>query len=224
MAGKYSWHPQRPPSPPDPSIASKIAAIGPIAKCLEEALTELREEDRRVTTGKAARDRDDSSKTEDDIEESVSAVKQKDSLNEELSQSIIKSYADCVATTTYDNRTKKINQSHTHHSTSSTLQSPSSDNNTTAPSALLKGEIEHFNRIGGQWRIIVKNATLIPRRTKVDVGKSGRKRLSLDWNTNDTDCGKNEDDSNEKSRKKTKRESEYHFKGKVEVLAYNDDT
>lgn len=221
MAGKYSWHPQRPPSPPATPIASKIASIGPIAKCLEEALSELREEDRREmdpSDGSDARHSDDSGKR-------IGIANRKDAIDEEISNSILKGYAHCVATTTCDHRKKNDIQSVAVYNTTSAQQSLCTSNNTTAPAALLKGEIQYFNRIGGQWRVIVKNTTLIPRQTKVDVRKSGRKRLMLDWNANDTDDhSENEQDADRSARKKAKGEDEYHLKGAVEILAYNDVT
>lgn len=207
---KYAWHPPHPPSPPDPAISSKIAAIGPIGKCLEEALNELLSE----------QDHDDSVHDEDGDSSSHKSNK----LDESLAKTIIKSYADAVATTSYDHRTKNTG----YHCT----KNQSSDaKHTTAPAALLKGEIEYYNRIGGQWRIIVKNAVLMPRRVKVDFGKNGRRRVMLDFDQDiDTETAGDEDAEmacavGESGSKKRKMDDPdiHRFDGSVEILAYNDD-
>lgn len=224
---KYSWHPEHPPSPPDKAIASRIAAIGPIGKCLETALDELVEEDRREAETTSAVSADDAtaaaadtSHKPNDKATSINRI----SMDESFAKSILQSYADSVASTSYDHRTK-YSASSTNRGASGTHHAASSK---TAPAALLTGEIQHYNRIGGQWRIVVKNATLLPRRVINSVGKTGRKRVMLDWEgpeNSDDDASKDSaDEIQKKKKKKGDDEKAYKLDGTVQILAYNDDT
>lgn len=208
MSSKYSWHPSQPPSPPNPTIASKIAAIGPIAKCLEVALDELCEEDQCVTHdhGGAEALVAEDERTADKADEC-----KRNAIDETMAKSILQSYTQSVAGTSYDNRKKGSSAK----ATTTVI---------TAPAALLKGEIQHYNRIGGQWRIIVKNATLMPRRVKVGVGRNGRKRFMLDWKDDHDFNDEVEGETAGKRRRTENGVDPYRIEGTVEVLAYNDDT
>ena len=221
MSSKYSWHPPRPPSPPNPTISSKIAAIGPIAKCLEVALEELCSQeyqcDRSHDYGGA-----EVTTAYDKCTPDEAGQCKRNAMDEIIAKSILQNYIQSVASTSYDNRKKG-------DSAYQALQQTTTagiNKVITAPAALLKGEIQHFNRIGGQWRIIVKNATLMPRQVKVGVGRNGRKRVILDWK-DDHDCDEDdgvEEETAGKRRKAEKGAEPYRIEGTVEVLAYNDDT
>jgi hypothetical protein len=226
MSGKYAWHPPRPPSPPNSSIASKIAILGPIGKCLEAALEELCEQDRQGATELC--DGADGESADETVEKRTQV---KVAMDETMSKSICESYAQSVANTTHDSRTKNSESIPT--KTACAHPSAPTNSTCTAPAALLKGEIVHYNRIGGQWRIIVKNATLMPRLVKVDVGATSRKRVMLDWNDNDVSVAANDcdeenridkSDDGGKKRKACDDSDVYHFEGPIQLLAYNDET
>jgi hypothetical protein len=145
-------------------------------------------------------------------------------LDEAMSRSILESYRKAALETKFDRERE----------TSSV--SPSDLTTDAAPAAMLKGEIDHFNRIGGQWRIVVKNAVLKPRSlTTTDNGMSGRscrKRTVLDWDDNNDEAhvgGRKKSASLDASNKgdiseKVKNDSSgvHHFLGTIQILAYDD--
>lgn len=146
-------------------------------------------------------------------------------LDDAMSRSILESYRKSVVETKFDHERKPSSVSRA---------DPTSD--TAAPAAMLTGEIDHFNRIGGQWRIVVKNAVLKSRSlTTVDNGMPGRscrKRTVLDWDDDDDDAnveGRKKSASSAASDKgvngeKGKNDSSgvHHFLGTIQILAYDD--
>ena len=298
-AAPYAWYPPNPPPPADQSIAERIAAIGPVGKCLETALHELLAEDcqqneeeeevmvgsegtsqmmcgtadsddgelnngnnssqktgrkRKLPTGYDAHDMISSAKkypssevlknnNEGASESSIILNSNNNSirLDNSMTKSILESYNKAVSITKFDNQEKKI---HPLGSSSNTSSQHTSE--IIAPAAILKGDIDHYNRIGGQWRIVVKNAVLKPRSlTRIGNGMTGssyRTRSVLDWDNNDgsekgsrhkkeselespstsgrngTNCKKSNDCTAEDD------DSVHHFRGTIQILAYDDTT
>mmetsp|Transcript_3303 Transcript_3303/g.6333 ORF Transcript_3303/g.6333 Transcript_3303/m.6333 type:complete len:343 (+) Transcript_3303:227-1255(+) len=145
-------------------------------------------------------------------------------LDDAMSKSILEAYSKSVVETKFDQE-KKIGGG-------GALPFPTSSGTKTIipPAAMLKGEIDHYNRVGGQWRIVVKNAVLMERSTTtVGNGKTGRslrKRTVLDWDDGDSDnaCEKGEsasDDGNACGDSNAP-SGVHHFKGTVQILAYDD--
>jgi len=150
-------------------------------------------------------------------------------MDKSISKSIMEAYGKAVAATNFDPASEKI----------IALSNNSKDNNhavITAPAAMLRCEIDHYNRIGDRWRIVLKNAEIKPRKTKIITngmtGNSLRRRLVLDWD----DEVNSRKDSQQRinvggNTKKGVRqgdndndlEAAYHFKGTVQILAYDDD-
>lgn len=264
---KYAYHPPSRPPPADQSVVERIAAIGPIGICLETALDELIAEDNLICNDNDIDGRsndideeitdvpDDrqNKKRKQPIEDSSDAAATKKPaaeqnedasckyasrnnanlirIDESMSKSILESYSNAVATTKYD-QGKKV------HPGSST---PATAETTSAPAAMLQGEIDHYNRVGGQWRIVVKNAVLKPRSMKkIDncmTGRSLRTRMVLDWVDDDNDNGSSDgapckesvakagdDDIGVNNTKKGPSEdgAAHHFKGTIQILAYDD--
>ena len=285
---RYSWHPLQPPPLPTHAIASKIALIGPIGKCLETALYELCDEDRPHSAedwcncdngtdacggifaetnstskldpypGPIHRDCDNHtskndmnganaptkremskthpSKNDTNLPDSKAprstyeSSPQNNAIDEAMALSILESYSHSVANTIFDNRKKTQTQS-------STKDQLVTSTKVTAPAALLKGEIDHYNRIGGQWRVVVKNAVLTSRNVvQVDNGRDGRgqrTRLVLDWDGSGapaSNCDLNTEAVNDCTTRATKKRTlsdcvdSYRFKGTIQILAYDDDT
>lgn len=151
-------------------------------------------------------------------------------MDESISKSIMEEYGNAVATTNFDvQKSESIDYKLVHASAT----------NTTAPAAMLRGEIDHYNRIGDRWRIVVKNAVIKPRKTTIITngmtGHSLRRRLVLDWDDEGSD-GKNTQVNNGGKKwekggaalelKKGGGDDDddaesYHFKGTVQVLAYD---
>jgi hypothetical protein len=154
-------------------------------------------------------------------------------IDESMSKSILESYSNAVATTKYD-QGKKV------HPGSSTPSTTTTAETTSAPAAMLQGEIDHYNRVGGQWRIVVKNAVLKPRSMKkIDncmTGRSLRTRMVLDWDDDDNGssdgapCKESvakagDDDIGVNNTKKVGPSEDgaaHHFKGTIQILAYDD--
>ena len=146
-------------------------------------------------------------------------------LDDAMSKSILESYSKAVAETKFDPERK---------TSIPTAPAASLSPTNPAPAAMLKGEIDYFNRVGGQWRIVVKNAVLKQRSTtKVDNGKTGRslrKRTVLDWDDDDNACKKSStsasdgNDVGENNGASSDTSDVHHFKGTIQILAYDDDT
>ena len=58
------------------------------------------------------------------------------------------------------------------------------DGKPKAPAALLRGRLQHYNRVGQNWRIVVEDATLTPR-IPLDPNRRRRDRTSL-WEADAT--------------------------------------
>ena len=218
--------------------------MGPVGKCLETALDELlAEEDNNSSIRSCSNNNDDY-----DEDESSSSNDNTNKLDKSISRSILESYRKAVVETKFDHHERQLN-----NTISSTTSSHNVNNNSTmasvnvvAPAAMIKGEIDHYNRIGGQWRIVVKNAVLKRRSlTTLDngmIGRSRRRRTVLDWedDDNDNDNDNDDDDDNGSSAKvaddqkqsasvtesNTKRNDDNAdvSLGTIQILAYDDDT
>ncbi|KAL9188729.1 hypothetical protein ACHAXT_007107 [Thalassiosira profunda] len=246
MPNSYQWIPPHRPPPADPSLAGKIARLGPVGKCLEAALDELLADDRASIGGsrqegavggadngnqstdelfatrkrKRGADIGDDERAmrdgsvreaphEDDDGTSASAPGNHLRVDESTSTSILEAYGKAVAETKFDRQREKS-------------ATPSNDA-AIAPAALLQGEIDHFNRVGGQWRIVVKNAVLKGRSTTKVVMRKKR-RTVLDWG-----------DACDKDKKRSASSSldsngagiaadVHRFPGTMQILAYDDET
>jgi len=255
ISSKYAWHPPYRPPPADPSIAMRVAMMGPLGKCLETALDELLAEDQHDGGGHNHGRRDGSGsnhhatleinghddsngyvstnnngqlhqENENDSESTTPTRRDHDvTFDAAMKKSILESYCKAVVETKFDDESNPSSAGATKTSTS----------HTDAPAAMLMGEIDHYNRVGGQWRIVVKNACLKRRSTThIDNGKTGRscrKRMVLDWNDdhgddNDNDAHRAINDTGGVPEKKLSGNSSdvHHFPGTIQILAYDDDT
>jgi hypothetical protein len=273
VSSKYSWYPPNRPPSADPSIAMRVAVMGPLGKCLETALEELLVEDQQDNrnpigekiTGLRGRNvpcttREEQSRhhktyensehngtngqlhqERDNDSESSSTPTRRDhdiAFDEAMSKSILDAYCKAVVETKFDDGTNPSNTVATAPTPLQATTKAIQDDTTRAPAAMLMGEIDHYNRVGGQWRIVVKNACLKRRSmTQIDNGKTGRslrKRTVLDWNDNigvddddiDNDARNAINDTGGMPRKKGSSNSldVHHFPGTIQILAYDDDT
>mmetsp|Transcript_29560 Transcript_29560/g.61365 ORF Transcript_29560/g.61365 Transcript_29560/m.61365 type:complete len:269 (-) Transcript_29560:131-937(-) len=135
-------------------------------------------------------------------------------LDESFAQSILDTYCTSFAQSSFENNANERNDN-----AAMTHRSKITKENSSAPAVMLQGEIDHYNRIGGQWRIVVKNAT-IRLRTVVESdngldGISKRYRHVLDWrgdacNQTFSKFGLNNSDDEK-------------IIGKIQILAYDDE-
>ncbi len=211
--------------------------MSPLGKCLETALEELLEEDQHqhdyINIGDdesesnhhetpesnghnesfevaPKKNNGQSHQENDTVPESTSPTRRNEqniSFDGAMSKSILEVFCKAVVETKFDNET---NQSF------------------GAPAAMLMGEIDHYNRVGGQWRIVVKNA-FIKRRSisQTDNGKTGRswrKRMVLNWNDDgyDNDCDAARRSIRDTDRVPHTSSDVHHFPGTIQILAYDD--
>ena len=239
------WIPTHRPPPADPTIAGRIAMLGPVGKCLETALDELlaEEVDNSPTSRCSNNNNEGESSSNDNTNNNVK-------LDKSISRSILESYRKAVIETNFDHHHHERSLNTTISSATTSVSHNVVNNNSTmasvdvAPTAMLKGKIDHYNRIGGQWRIVVKNAVLKRRSlTMLDNGMAGRscrRRTVLDWD-DDNDANNTDDDNNGSSVKvaddqkqsasvtesNTKRNDDKKSDvslGTIQILAYDDET
>ena len=258
---KYACHPPNRPAPADSLVSGRVATLNPISKCLQVALDELLTEDQSfdgeddsielngtesgqyISSKKRTQstDVDDITMKQSSDEHNIhdaSVNNNKIRIDETISKSILESYSNAVATTKFDDQEKHIFPGSfappSHDDTNSTSTSTSCQQ---APAAIIQGEIDHYNRVGSNWRIVVKNATMKSRSvTKIGNGLDGRRyrsRTVVDWEDDKVDgassCKKKRslDDSassNHAARKDsvTKDDNIHRFEGTVQILAYDD--
>ncbi|KAL3807813.1 hypothetical protein ACHAXA_004680 [Cyclostephanos tholiformis] len=159
------------------------------------------------------------------------------SLDDAMSRSILESYRRAVVETRFDRERKTRDRASSRDDDDGDADADATY--AVAPAAMLRGEVDHYNRIGGQWRIVVRNAVLKQRSlATVDNGMSGRscrKRTVLDWDDDYDDD--HDDDANVEDRDKVaslaasdgdyiggkpKRDSSHVHLGTIQILAYDD--
>ena len=154
-------------------------------------------------------------------------------MDKSISKSIMEAYGKAVATTNFDPAAVARSIPSV---TSLSSKSKDDKHAVTAPAAMLCGEIDHYNRIGDRWRIVLKNASIKPRKTTLITngmtGHSLRRRLIMDWE-DEGDGGVDSRRVGGGGRKKRGARQQrdcsdddveaYHFKGRVQILAYDDD-
>jgi hypothetical protein len=169
------------------------------------------------TTSLHSKGNDDSTSTD--------SRNKRDAMDETMSKSILESYGNAVASTTFDNRQKAKNELSSNNSSKTAV---GESETAIAPAALLKGDIEHYTNYQGKWQIIVKNAVILTRNViKIGNGKSGnswRSRRVIDWDEGAADVDDVVKNGKRQRRAEEKKWNTFRLNGTVEVLAYDDDT
>ena len=259
---KYAYHPSNRPAPADPSVSSRVAALNPISKCLQVALDELLTEDQFGGDGsielnsttesghymsgnkrKQSADKSDGGSTmkqsadEHNIYDTSEIHNKNIRIDETISKSILDSYSNAVSKTKYGQEKQTLPGPYAPQPSHDDINSTNKTNTRScqqAPAAIIQGEIDHYNRVGSNWRIVVKNATLKSRSiTKIGNGLDGlryRSRTVLDWDDDKVDgasssCKKKRSlDGSSAKRKDSATKDDYihRFEGTVQILAYDD--
>lgn len=155
------------------SILSGELAIG---KCLAEALQELQ-------------DQDAASQGAEEDEKSSSPLK----VNGAVSEAVMNAFRNAIKETTLKKSSHQREE----------LQTGEEDEDDAPPRLLLRGKMEHYNRIGQYWKITVDDVEL---KNRVPLSRNRRKRNFDDlW---DTEAHRNEE--------------VVKLDEKLEILAYND--
>jgi hypothetical protein len=157
-----------PPVPPDPDmVINDISCQGTVAMALHEALDELQQQHTLKSLQEKYNFRFDSQKVMCAFGESIAqqqhyqydaqlddAMKQQPLQQAQPQQQQKKQRNDPTATLT-----RNIKNSH-HRSTNTSEDTES----IVAPAAMLRGRMDHYNRYGTKWRIVVDDVEIRPRR------------------------------------------------------------
>ena len=263
---KYAYRPPSRPAPADPS-SGRIAAMIPIGKSLQVALDELLAEDQSIDgegdgidlNGIESMQYAPSKKKKHSTDADVDDIAMKRSsdehnihdaseihnnnirMDETISKSILDSYSNAVATTKFDDQEKQTFPGPYVPQPTNSTNEANTRSCQQAPAAIIQGEIDHYNRVGSNWRIVVKNATLKSCSvTKIGNGLEGRRyrsRTVLDWDDDDDDklddgassCKKKRavdssamDGNAKRKDDKAIQDDVHRFEGTVQILAYDD--
>lgn len=159
--------------PPPKEVVAEIACHGFIGQTLHKSLLDILEEDNiNATTAASVA----SAATPNEEEEepttastATSAPKQQQlKLNPIIVDQVMQEFGNAVVRTNWknSNTTSSIEKK-------SAASSMNNNNNKSPPTALLKGQLDHYNRIGSKWRIIVRNVQI---RQKIPLPTNRKKR------------------------------------------------
>jgi hypothetical protein len=164
-----------PPQPADAEVVGFIAQQGIIGQCLREALqdclvADIDDKDEDVMAHHPHEDDDVSVLSGGGSIAAAAAIpqprKQKSRLKMKLQphmvDSVMKRFGEIVAETKWTN------------SLSSSWEKNGGRKRNEPPAALLKGWIEHYNRIGGKWRIVVEGGQI---KRRVGLDRDRRKKV-----------------------------------------------
>eukprot|EP00957_Ditylum_brightwellii_P209343 15361277-Ditylum_brightwellii.AAC.1 len=110
--------------------------------------------------------------------------------------------------------------------------SSSSSKKSSPPAALLRGKIHHYNRMGGQWRIVVTDTKLRPRLVHLNENDSiekkkkkhdtkRRKKISL-WDQCEEVCNSTRKAVGGGGEMNDDDDFTIKLNGKLQILAYDD--
>jgi len=192
------------PPKAEASLVSQIAKLSTLAKSLDDAMSDLIKENNNDDENTITKDERYDDKIDDDDDQHLNNnSKQQDSnvsdigslssgdersnveiddtdncdlkdissslFNDQFKKTVLQKFGDAQATIT----TSQQHDSLANHD--EYMQSSNSNGIKEAPAALLHGNLKYYNRINGQWRIVVGNAVLRPR-VNIDYGKKNKKR------------------------------------------------
>jgi hypothetical protein len=164
-----------PPQPADAEVVGMIAQQGIIGQCLREALQDCVDDtaafNRNDAIAHPQEDDDDSALSAGSIAAASIPQPRKQSRNKmklkpHMVDSVMKRFGQAVAETNWAN------------SLSSSLGKNDRRKLNEPPAALLKGRIDHYNRLGGKWRIVVHGGQL-KRRVGLPRDRSKKVRPTL---------------------------------------------
>ncbi len=227
------------------NIISQISKLSTLSKTLDEALTDLIQEsksskgvgiDLRSFESKGSDLSDGSSISseeqsctklntsatsnhyQNDYENPLKKIVMDDTFKNYILQKLHEAHADI----TWQNQqlpTESKKENHSKNQTNEEAPSP-------PPAALLRGKLKYYNRVNGQWRIVVSNAVLRPR-VNIDYRKKNRKRnrTSL-WDQSkehSIDVYKSIDGQSKRMRNSNDdNNNDINLDGDLVILAYDD--
>jgi hypothetical protein len=194
-----------PPIPPDHNLVTRdMSCQGIIGMSLYDTLQSLQNDFTRGEKSSVVNSEDNVSTTDTNKSSFRSSIFQ----DQRSIDKIMKIFADSVA------------RSHeTMSSSASTISKSDNKPVPFAPSAVLCGKVDHYNRRSDKWRFLVRNVKLVERKHFDMTHLHSRVRQKpMFWNVaTSMATGSAAPDSNEKNTK-----SVLSLNGDLEVLAYND--
>jgi hypothetical protein len=228
--------------PADPNLVVKVARLGPLGRCLEEALNELMSRDAEAemddinmsmqsaseeehlsarirqsihttaleTPAGIGNDEHDASCDASVFAERKELLREACEMDRGMVECLMNTLGESVAQTRW-NVADAAKEEEEEEEDSTTLTTTANRQNTVAPpKALMRGRVDHFNRVSGKWRIVATNVEIRPR-VNLDTTHKKRKRdRSSLWDTSGNAIM--EDPS----------ENSIQLKGTVQILAYDD--
>jgi hypothetical protein len=172
MSSSQDW--TKPPPVAERRVAASAGRQGlVIGHCLQEALQSLIVESSAVPNYNSGEEEEDSP---------ANKRQKKIQMDQDVSDRIMQTFGEAVADTPW--------------------QSSSQEGSNSAPAALLNGRLDHYNRVGQNWRIVVDDIK-IKRRVPLDRNRRKRDRQSL-WQVD------------------SQKQTEVAVEGKIQILAYDD--
>eukprot|EP00978_Attheya_sp_CCMP212_P041698 scaffold242451_cov42-Attheya_sp.AAC.1 len=233
--------------PADADLVVKVARLGPLGRCLEEALNDLMSRDAHEAEiddmsgsedGLASTQKRQSLHTAPDLDpdpdpETLGGVGNDDEKDASCDPSTVAArkellreacgvdsgMVECLMNTLGESvaqtRWSVTVAEEEDDSIVTTTKSTRERNTVVAPpKALLRGRVDHFNRVGGKWRIVATNVEIRPRvnlnTTTTNKRTKKRDRSSL-WDTSGNAIMEYPSENNS-----------IQLKGTVQILAYDD--
>ena len=147
-----------PPIPPDPDkVINDLSCQGTVAMALQEALVELRQDETMKSLEEKYNFQFDSDEVMRTFGESV--VQQQHCQYDAQFDDAMKQQRDLL-----QQQQRKSKYAANHRTKSGTISEEIDSISTVAPAAMLRGRMNHYNRYGTKWRIVVDDVEIIPRR------------------------------------------------------------
>jgi hypothetical protein len=164
-AAKYHATYER-PQIPDVEVMKRIGRLSPMAKCLDQVLEELsQEQNESLDHQSMISEKDDTMVRSENIQ-----------LTQQFRDDVLDKFGTATFEAFYKRKNDKFITSDG-HDTNTTLTGPPNRHRNKSqdepPAALLHGKLKYYNRFGGQWRIVVSDAEI---RSRVNVDYQSLKK------------------------------------------------
>jgi len=159
-----------PPPPPLTDAIHDLSCQGIIGITLHQALLNVIKE----STGAATIEKDGEDHKEENQDEEP-ASSQRALLDQQAVLRIVQSFGEAVVQSQH-NECAALPAANQHKTDDSELSG--NHEMTIAPTALLRGRLDHYNRLNGKWRFVVQGAQILPRKA-LDRNRRKRERPSL---------------------------------------------
>jgi hypothetical protein len=191
-------------------VASISNSSTPLGRCLENALLSMKiTNSTKVPKQQNGREKD----TGANLEGKGFSVEQGE-LDSDAIQSIRKTFGGSMARLQISESQRLSTGTSSEHSHSANERSRRS-----APRALMYGRLDHYNRVGQNWRLVVDNARVTKRQPLLRERRTKRRRYSLWYAATTPPVGGHHERKQERNEG---RHLSYHGCGEIQILGYDD--